>query len=85
MRRGQGAIDRAELGHLTGMLGKLETSVAAAAEATDGERASSNQALVDAAVRENVRQTVATSWSAAMWSGTWSTPALCSSWAASTT
>jgi carbonic anhydrase len=53
----KGAIDGAELGHLTGLLGKIKPSVAATAY--PGERVSKNYAFVDAVAKTNVIHTVA--------------------------
>ena len=54
----KGAIDDVELGNLTALLNNLEDAIARADEEVEGESSSSNLALVDAAVEENVRQTV---------------------------
>jgi carbonic anhydrase len=53
----KGAIDKAELGNLTGLLSKIRPAV----EATtfNGERSSKNNAFVDAVARKNVELTVA--------------------------
>jgi carbonic anhydrase len=53
----KGAIDKAELGNLTGLLAKIKPAV----EATTytGERTSKNYAFVDAVARKNVEITVA--------------------------
>jgi carbonic anhydrase len=53
----KGAIDNAELGHLTGLLAKIKPAVAA----TDysGERSATNYSFVDAVARKNVDMTVA--------------------------
>ena len=50
----KGAVDGAELGHLTGLLAKIQPAV----EATDaaGERTSANASFVDAVAEENVRR-----------------------------
>ena len=52
----KGAIDGAQLGHLTGLLNKIKPAV----EATGygGERTSKNDAFVDAVAKTNVRRTV---------------------------
>lgn len=52
----KGAIDGAELGHLTGLLEKIKPAVAATAYS--GERRGSNAEFVDAVARTNVQQTV---------------------------
>lgn len=52
-----GAIDKAELGHLTGLLAKIRPAVEAAAY--QGERSSKNAGFVDAVTRKNVELTVA--------------------------
>jgi carbonic anhydrase len=52
----KGAIDGAELGHLTGLLNKIKPSVAATTYA--GERTGSNSAFVDAVTKTNVLRTV---------------------------
>jgi carbonic anhydrase len=51
----KGAIDHAQLGHLTGLLDKIKPAV----DATrfDGERVSKNDAFVDAVAKTNVLQT----------------------------
>jgi carbonic anhydrase len=53
----KGAIDRAQLGHLTDLLAKLRPAV----DATpfDGERSAKNYAFVDAVARKNVELTIA--------------------------
>jgi carbonic anhydrase len=53
----KGAIDQAELGHLTGLLTKIRPAV----EATryEGERAATNAGFVDAVARKNVELTMA--------------------------
>jgi carbonic anhydrase len=53
----KGAIDGAELGHLTGLLNKIKPAVAATH--FSGERSSGNSAFVDAVAATNVRRTVA--------------------------
>ena len=53
----KGAIDGAELGHLTGLLEKIKPSVAATSYT--GERVSKNYAFVDAVAKTNVIHTVA--------------------------
>jgi carbonic anhydrase len=52
-----GAINKAELGHLTGLLAKIRPAV----DATDyqGERTSKNYAFVDAVARKNIELTIA--------------------------
>ena len=52
----KGAIDGAELGHLTGLLSKIKPAVGATTYA--GERTGSNSAFVDAVARTNVLRTV---------------------------
>ena len=52
----KGAIDGAQLGHLTGLLDKIKPAVAATKY--DGARSSQNGAFVDAVVATNVRRTV---------------------------
>jgi carbonic anhydrase len=52
----KGAIDNAELGHLTGLLDKIKPAVAATT--FDGERSSKNPAFVDAVTATHVRLTV---------------------------
>src|SRR5262249_28003850 len=54
----KGAIDGAELGHLTGLLSKIKPAVAATTYA--GDRTGSNPAFVDAVARTNVLRTVET-------------------------
>jgi len=53
----KGAIDNAELGNLTGLLGKIKPAI----EATlySGERSAKNYGFVDAVARKNVELTVA--------------------------
>ena len=53
----KGAIDGAELGHLTGLLEKIKPSVVATSYT--GERVSKNYAFVDAVAKTNVIHTVA--------------------------
>ena len=53
----KGAIDGAELGHLTGLLAKIKPAVTATAY--EGERRGSNGSFVDAVARTNVMQTIA--------------------------
>lgn len=55
----KGAVDDVELGHLTAMLNNIDDAVARADAAVDGPTSSSNMELVNAAVVENVSQTVA--------------------------
>jgi carbonic anhydrase len=52
----KGAIDGAELGHLTGLLSKIRPAVAATTYA--GDRTGSNGAFVDAVAKTNVLRTV---------------------------
>jgi carbonic anhydrase len=52
----KGAIEGAELGHLTGLLSKIKPAVAATTYA--GERTGSNAAFVDAVAKTNVLRTV---------------------------
>jgi carbonic anhydrase len=52
----KGAIDDAQLGHLTGLLSQIKPAVAAAKY--DGDRISKNSAFVDAVAATNVRLTV---------------------------
>ena len=55
-----GACDGVELGHLTGMLAKIKSAVAAVPHPIDpAERTSQNPKFVDAVARENVRRQVA--------------------------
>ena len=49
-----GAIDKVELGNLTGLLARIEPAVAAAERETGGTRSSSDQPLVERATAENV-------------------------------
>jgi carbonic anhydrase len=53
----KGAIDNAQLGNLTGLLGKIRPAVEATVYA--GERTSKNAAFVDAVARKNVELTMA--------------------------
>jgi len=53
----KGAIDNAELGHLTGLLAKIKPAVQATTYS--GERSAKNYAFVDAVARKNVELTVA--------------------------
>jgi carbonic anhydrase len=53
----KGAIDKVELGHLTGLLARIRPAVQAAA--FRGERSGKNPAFVDAVARKNVELTVA--------------------------
>ena len=53
----KGAIDKAELGNLTGLLSKIQPAVQATT--FNGERSSKNNAFVDAVARKNVEMTVA--------------------------
>jgi carbonic anhydrase len=53
----KGAIDRAQLGNLTGLLGKIQPAVDATAY--QGERSAKNYAFVDAVARKNVELTMA--------------------------
>jgi carbonic anhydrase len=52
----KGAIDNVELGHLTGLLGKIKPAIPATT--FTGERTSKNAAFVDAVATTNVRRTV---------------------------
>jgi carbonic anhydrase len=52
----KGAIDNVELGHLTGLLGKIKPAIPATTFA--GERTSKNGAFVDAVAASNARRTV---------------------------
>jgi carbonic anhydrase len=52
----KGAIDGAELGHLTGLLERIKPAIAATSYT--GERRGSNAEFVDAVARTNVKQTV---------------------------
>jgi carbonic anhydrase len=53
----KGAIDNAELGHLTGLLARIKPAVTATAYT--GKRSSKNPAFVDAVARTNVLRTLA--------------------------
>jgi carbonic anhydrase len=53
----KGAIDNAELGHLTGLLARIKPAVAATTYT--GKRSSKNPAFVDAVARTNVLRTLA--------------------------
>ena len=53
----KGAIDNAQLGNLTGLLGKIQPAVQATAY--NGQRSASNYAFVDAVARKNVELTLA--------------------------
>ena len=53
----KGAIDKAQLGNLTGLLGKIRPAVAATKY--QGERSASNYGFVDAVARTNVELTTA--------------------------
>jgi carbonic anhydrase len=53
----KGAIDRAQLGNLTGLLAKIQPAVDATA--FQGERSAKNYAFVDAVARKNVELTMA--------------------------
>ena len=53
----KGAIDKAELGNLTGLLSKIRPAVQATT--FNGERSSKNYAFVDAVARKNVELTIA--------------------------
>jgi len=53
----KGAIDKAELGNLTGLLSKIRPAVQATT--FNGERSSKNNAFVDAVARKNVELTIA--------------------------
>lgn len=50
----KGAVDRVELGKLTGLLEKIEPAVVAAKKETGGTRSSSDHALVEQAAVDNV-------------------------------
>ena len=50
----KGAVDRVELGKLTGLLEKIEPAVATAETQTGGTRSSSDHALVERATVDNV-------------------------------
>jgi carbonic anhydrase len=50
----KGAVDRVELGKLTGLLEKIEPAVAAAERETGGTRSSTDKVLVERATVENV-------------------------------
>ena len=52
----KGAIDNAQLGNLTGLLGKIKPAVDATRY--EGDRTSKNDAFVDEVAKTNVRQTV---------------------------
>jgi carbonic anhydrase len=52
----KGAIDEAELGHLTGLLQKIKPAIGATTFA--GERTSKNAEFVDAVAKTNVRRTM---------------------------
>jgi carbonic anhydrase len=52
----KGAIDEAELGHLTGLLQKIKPAIGATTFA--GERTSKNAEFVDAVAKTNVRRTI---------------------------
>jgi len=54
----KGAIDRVELGNLTGLLAKIELAVAAVEDASGDERSSTDQTFVDAVALENVRSSI---------------------------
>jgi carbonic anhydrase len=55
----KGACDRVELGHLTGLLEKIQPAVRAVPEPSDpANRNSANSKFVEAVAQENVRQTV---------------------------
>jgi carbonic anhydrase len=53
----KGAIDRVQLGHLTGLLTKIQPAVDATAY--QGDRSAKNYAFVDAVARKNVELTMA--------------------------
>jgi carbonic anhydrase len=53
----KGAIDNAELGHLTGLLARIKPAVTATAYT--GKRSSKNPAFVDAVAKTNVLRTLA--------------------------
>lgn len=50
-----GAVDKVELGNLTGLLQRIEPAVVEAKEQTKGERTSKDAALVEAVTVDNVR------------------------------
>ena len=52
-----GAVDRVQLGHLTGLLRKIQPAVDATAY--QGERSAKNDAFVDSVARKNVELTMA--------------------------
>jgi carbonic anhydrase len=54
----KGACDHVELGHLTGLLGKIEPAVAAAKPRAAGETNAKNADFVNDVVHENVRRMV---------------------------
>jgi len=54
----KGACDHVELGHLTGLLSKIEPSVAAEKAQSPAEASGKNAAFVDEVSRENVRRMV---------------------------
>jgi carbonic anhydrase len=56
LRRDQGAIDDAKLGHLTGLLEQIKPAVTATRYG--GERSSKNPVFVDMVATTNVRLTV---------------------------
>lgn len=55
----KGAADGVELGNLTELLNDFEAPLARADEATEGDANSSNEAFINLAIEENVRQTMA--------------------------
>ncbi len=56
----KGACDNVELGHLTGMLKKIQPAIEAVPTPSEpSERTSSNEGFVDAVARENARRSVA--------------------------
>jgi carbonic anhydrase len=55
----KGAIDNAELGNLTGLLGKIKPAIDATAYA--GERSAKNYAFVDAVARKKLEKVILTS------------------------
>jgi carbonic anhydrase len=54
----QGACDHAELGNLTGLLGKLKPAVEATPDTGSSDRSSANKSFVDAVARKNVELTI---------------------------
>jgi carbonic anhydrase len=54
----KGACDQVELGHLTGMLKKIEPAVDAVSTPESSDRSSANPDFVDSVARENVRRSM---------------------------